>query len=197
MINALHMATLRDLEDPRSMEVRSRNGRTNTRTGRDPTKPLVESLLRAERLSPTDYALAWAMTHYLALKRGDDFVRFLIEMSKVSPFESRSADDQVETFRRTFGSDLAKIDKQIAAYLVRLSKQRGYDHLPFYAVMFEQPFAGGMIRRAAMVSQSPSMIQQWIQEMNSPRGAAPNWQISPQSTRTRASIVAEEFMRGY
>jgi hypothetical protein len=195
MINALHMATIRDLEDPYSMQVKARHGHTS-RTGRDPGKPLLESLIRAERLSPTDYALAWALTHYLALKRGDDFVRFLIEMGKVPPLEPRTADEQVAAFKKSFGDDLAKLDKQIAGYLSKLARQRGYDHLPYYAVTFEQPFGNGVLRRAAMVSQSPSMIQQWIQEVSSPRGAAPSWHILAHPSRARAAKTAEEFMQG-
>lgn len=196
MINALHMATIRDLEDPHSMQVKSRHEHTS-RTGRDPGKPLLESLIRADHLSPTDYALAWALTHYLALKRGDDFVKFLIEMGKLPPLEPRTADQQVAAFKKSFGDDLAKLDKQIAGYLVKLARQKGYDHLPYYAVKFEQPFGNGMVRRAAMVSQSPSMIQQWIQEVSSPRGAAPSWDVNAHLSRHQALKAAESFMHGY
>jgi hypothetical protein len=196
MINALHMATIRDLEDPHSMQVKSRHEHTS-RTGRDPGKPLLESLIRADHLSPTDYALAWALTHYLALKRGDDFVKFLIEMGKLPPLVPRTADQQVAAFKKSFGDDLAKLDKQIAGYLVKLARQKGYDHLPYYAVKFEQPFGNGMLRRAAMVSQSPSMIQQWIQEVSSPRGAAPSWDVNAHLSRHHAVKAAESFMHGY
>ena len=49
--------------------------------------------------------------------------------------------------------------------------------------MFEQPLPGDLVRRAAMVSQSPSMIRQWIENTTSPRGGEPRWQIFPHPTR--------------
>ena len=60
--------------------------------------------------------------------------------------------------------------------------------------MFEQPLNNGMLRRAAMVSQSPSMIRQWIEMTTNPGGAEPRWQILPHPTRARAMLTAEQWM---
>src|SRR5262249_50386195 len=57
IVNPLHMATIRDLEDPLSLQV---NGPNRPRIGRDPGMPLVEYLVTRTQLTPTDYALAWA-----------------------------------------------------------------------------------------------------------------------------------------
>ena len=68
--------------------------------------------------------------------------------------------------------------------------------MPYYAVMFEQPLGGGMVRRAAMVSQSPQMIQQWVEQIHRrPQGGIPNWQAFPFPSRARALLAAEEWMR--
>ena len=49
----------------------------------------------------------------------------------------------------------------------------------------------------AMVSQSPQMIQQWVEEITNPQGAQPTWQAVPHPTRARALVAAEEWMKGY
>ena len=88
MINGLHMATIRELEDPLSTAVHGRVPQAKA-LRREPGKPLVESLIRKSQLNPTEYALAWAMTHYLAVKREDDFVGYLKTMSQIPPLDPR------------------------------------------------------------------------------------------------------------
>ena len=141
---------------------------------REPGKPLVECLVRKTHLTPTEYALAWAMTHYLAFKRQDDFVAYLKAMSQIPPLEPRTPEDHLAEFRKAFGADLVKIDKTIDRYLKNLAKQKGYDPMPFYAATYEQSLPAGVLKRAAMVSQSPHMIQQWVEEISNPLGAQPH-----------------------
>ena len=65
-INSLHMATLRELDDPLSNQV---NGAVDIRpmqVARQRSMIQTESLMLKTALTPTDYALAWALTHYLA-----------------------------------------------------------------------------------------------------------------------------------
>ncbi len=192
-INNLHMATLRELEDP--MSVARRDPEARTSLFRKPGQPLVEAMIRRTELSPTEYALAWAMTHYLAMKRSDDFTRFLRVMAAVPPLAPRSADDQVRTFREAFGDDLGKLDRTIHAYLGGLTKRKGYDPMPYYAVFFEQALANGMRRRAAMVSQSPQLIKQWIGEMSNPTVGPPFWRATPFPARARAEFAAREWIQ--
>ena len=112
---------------------------------REPGKPLVECLVRKTHLTPTEYALAWAMTHYLAFKRQDDFVAYLKTMSQIPPLEPRTPEDHLAEFRKAFGSDLAKIDKTIDAYLKKLARQKGYDPMPYYAATYEQSLPAGLV----------------------------------------------------
>lgn len=193
-INNLHMATIREIEDPVSLSMRGQDVRTRS-LFRDPGQPLVEAMIRRNELTPTEYALAWAITHYLAMKRVDDFTRFLRIMGAAAPLEPRTADDHVKTFRDVFGADLGKLDKTINGYLTKLTKQKGYDPMPYYAVLFEQPLPNGRLRRAAMVSQSPQLIKQWIDEMSNPTAGLPNWQATPFPSRGRASIAVQEWIR--
>ncbi|WP_165072449.1 DUF1570 domain-containing protein [Paludisphaera rhizosphaerae] len=193
-INNLHMATIREIEDPVSLSMRGQDVQTKS-LFRDPGQPLVEAMIRRNELTPTEYALAWAITHYLAMKRVDDFTRFLRIMGAAAPLEPRTADDHVKTFREVFGADLGKLDKTINAYLTKLTKQKGYDPMPYYAVLFEQPLPNGRLRRAAMVSQSPQLIKQWIDEMSNPAAGLPNWQATPFPSRGRATLAVQEWIR--
>jgi hypothetical protein len=194
MINGLHMATIRELEDPLSVAIRGRGAQAKALV-REPGKPLVECLVRKTKLTPTEYALAWAMTHYLGFKRQDDFVAYLKTMSRIPPLEPRTPEDHLAEFRKAFGPDLVKVDKAIEIYLRKLAKQKGYDPMPYYAVTYEQALPAGLVR-AGMVSQSPQMIQQWVQEISDPHGAQPTWQALPHATRARALLARDKWMNG-
>ncbi len=194
MINGLHMATIRELQDPLAVAFRGDGDQAKAMVGQ-PGKPLVECLVRKTHLTPTEYALAWAMTHYLAFKRQDDFVEYLKAMSQIPPLEPRTPEDHLAEFRKAFGADLVKIDKTIDGYLKKLAKQKGYDPMPYYAATYEQTLPAGLLKRAAMVSQSPQMIQQWVEEISSPLGAPPNWQALPFTRRAQALLAVEEWMK--
>src|SRR5271157_3323241 len=196
MINGLHMATIRELEDPLSVAIRGDDAQSKALV-REPGEPLVECLVRKTHLTPTEYALAWAMTHYLAFKRQDDFVEYLKAMSQIPPLEPRTPEDHLAEFRKAFGPDLVKIDKTIDGYLKKLANKKGYDPMPYYAATYEQSLPAGLVKRAAMVSQSPQMIQQWVEEISNPLGAQPTWQALPYGTRTQALLAVEEWMKGH
>jgi hypothetical protein len=191
VVSAQHLATIRDLEDPLSGQVPGTARPEHI--GRPPGMPLVEYLVTKSTLTPTDYALAWAMTHYLRVKRVDEFVSYLKAMSRMPPLEPRTAEDHLAAFRDAFGPNLVKLDREIGTYLARLKVK---DHLPFYSVMFQQRVPGGLVKRAAIVSQSPSMIRQWLDTVTSPRGDPPAWEAVSHSSRTRAYVAAEQFVRG-
>ncbi len=190
VVNSMHLATVRDLDDPLSGQV-SGGGRPE-HIGRKPGQPLVEYLVRKTDLTPTDYALSWALTHYLARKRVGEFVQFLKMMSALPPLQKRTPDDQLDAFRLAFGKDLVKLDREIGVYLSRLKTP---NHLPYYAVMFEQRVGNGLMKRAAIVSQSPSMIRQWLDTISSARGEAPLWQALPFSSRTPALAAAQQWVQ--
>jgi hypothetical protein len=190
VVNPLHMATIRDLEDPQALQLMGNN---RPRIGRDPHKPLVEYLVTRTELTPTDYALAWALTHYLALKRGPDFVAFVKTMSQLPPLKQMTPQEHLAAFRAAFGNDLAQMDHTIGRYLARL---KNYDPLPYYAVMFEQRVGAGMVKRAAFVSQSTSMIRQWLETVSVAEGAPPSWTAVRHLTRSSAVLSAEQWVRG-
>ena len=186
-VNSFHMATIRDLADPLTLQAEGANA---PRIGREPGQPLVEYVVAKADLSPTDYALAWAVTHYLAQKRKADFVDYLKTMSQVRPMENHSPDDHLASFRKAFGGDLKKMDRAIAVHLKNLK----YDQLPYFSVIFEQPVGGQRLRRMAMVSQSPSMIQQWLADCVAPNGGEPRWEVVPQPSRGIAKLEIQRWI---
>ncbi len=136
-INALHMATLRELDDPLSNELVD-----DAERARAPARPsrLVDSgsLVTKTRLTPTDYSKAWALTHYLAQKPNGDFVKFLKSMSQMPPLEPRTPEEHLAEFRKFFGDDLAKVDKEADEYIRKIHDQQGnFLALPWYAVIFD------------------------------------------------------------
>ena len=137
--NAQHLATIRDLDDPLSGQVPGTPRPAHI--GRPAGMPLVEYLVTKTELTPTDYALAWAMTHHLAMKRVDEFVDYLKTMSRMPPLEPRTPADHLAAFRTAFGPNLVKLDREIGTYLAKLKVA---DHLPYYSVVFQQRVPGGM-----------------------------------------------------
>ncbi len=182
------MATIRDLEDP--LPNPFQGGRQPV-VGRDRKTPLVEYLVTRKELTPTDYALAWALCHYLALKRPDDFWAYIKKMSQLKPGQEQSPQNQLAAFREVFGNDLAQMDSKVNSHL---KKVKQLDFLPYYGVIFEQQ-VGPMIHRQGMVSQSPSVIRQWVEAVTHPQGAEPNFLVVPNPTRKQAIEFVEQWMR--
>ena len=120
-------------------------------------------------MTPTDYALTWALTHYLATQRVEDFVAYIKRVSRLKPFEEQKPQDQLATFREVFGIDLAQMDGKVAKHLKKFPQG---DMLPLLR---------GDLRAAdrpagpetGMVSQSPSVIRQWIDSVTAPEGGEP------------------------
>lgn len=188
LVNPQHMATIRDLDDPAAVPVHIANG-SRPRLGRDRRMPMIEYLVTRKDLTPTDYALSWALTHYLAKKRGTEFLAFLGTMSQMPPLQKPTPAEQLDAFRAAFGADLVKMDRAVATYLSKLK----YAPLPYYAVLFEQSIARGQIRRATLVSQSPSIIMQWLDGVTEPDGGPPAREIIPHPTRASAERTADQW----
>src|SRR5262249_35681573 len=162
-------------EEPPATQVSAAEIPTRRVTRKLSGSPL-ESLMLKSALTPTDYAEAWALTHYLAQRRGPEFVRYLKSMSKTPPLQPRTPAENLAEFRKFVSDAPARLDKKVSDYIHKLSQKKSYDTLYYYQVVFQQSLGNGVIRRAAMVSQSPQFIQQWILELTSPNGEIPNWE---------------------
>jgi hypothetical protein len=192
-VNPFHMATIRDLQDPLAIELRGR-GLAPPRIGRDPRTPLLEYLVTREELNPTDYALSWAVTHFLANKRFDDFLAYLRALSGRLPLLKATPEQHLDDFRGFFGRDLMRLERSLRKHLGSL---KNFENLPYYAVTYEQPVGRGVIRRGAMVTQSAAMIRQWVDELGVAASGPVAWRARPFPTRTRARLVAEQWLDGH
>jgi hypothetical protein len=187
-INALHMATIHDIFDQPALQF---DGFDHPPPARDANRAFIQPLVRSVDLNPTDYALSWALVHYLANKRKAEFWAYLKIMSKLEPLSTRSPDQHWTDFRLAFPGDPRKLEKSMLSYLSKIK----FAAPTYYLVIFAQPIPGNMIRRAAMVSQSPSAIEEWIQRIRSADGGEAQWQLMPHPTSTSAAQAAEAWMR--
>jgi hypothetical protein len=187
MVNALHMATINDVEE-QVVLARIRNGQPAVVNPKK-QRPLVQDLVTRSDLSPVEYAYAWALTHYLASRRGDDLLRYLQAMGQMPPLEEQGPDDYLRAFRDAFGHDVGKVNSSVGKHLTTLK----YEILPYYFVMFEQPMPNGLLRKAALVSQSPTVIRQWLQSVESAEGAPGNWRVMSYVSLLQAKLAAEQW----
>ncbi len=187
-VNPLHVATLRELDDPASTLLSPRDQPTFTRNRNE---PLVHYLVTRAELNPTDYALSWALTYFLANDREKEFTAYLRKLSQFAPFEKHTPEEHLAEFKAVFGENLGKLSGTMNASLNK--KFRRVATLPYFAVIYEQATPAGLVRRA-MVSQSMSMIEQWVDTVTNPRGNAPEWQPIPHTTRAQAVLYAQQWM---
>ena len=99
-VNSLHMATIRELEDPLAKQVDATAVPTK-KIARKLSISQSEALMKKTSLTPTDYAASWALAHYLGQRRGTEFVDYLKAMSQV-PLEPRTPEQNLAVFRKFF-----------------------------------------------------------------------------------------------
>jgi hypothetical protein len=190
------MATIREFDDQLSMKTASDSFQAPP-VARRQSASRTEALVSETHLTPTDYAFAWSLTHYLAQNRRGDFVKYLKHLNQLPPLAPRSSEQQLADFRKFFGEDLAKLDKKVDEYVRNKLSKKEYDPLPHYAVLFEHPLPNGAVKRIARVSQSPQMIQQWKAEIEAATGGQFVWRAYQFPTHARASYEAERWANGY
>lgn len=186
MVNAQHLATIRDIAGGANV--------SNNVLARQPDLPMVQSLVCAPQLTPTDYALAWGLTHYLATRKNSDFLKYLKSLGRLEPGQLVSPEQHLADFEAAFGRDLFGIDRQIVKHINKLKVKPG-EFLPYYAVMVEQVGGRGQVRRVGIVSQSPSSIREWLTKTG--EGTIPSqWNLVPHTTKGNAQTMIEAFVQG-
>ncbi|WP_169977390.1 DUF1570 domain-containing protein [Tautonia rosea] len=193
-VNPLHMATLIDLQDPSTLLSHLRGpgpGKVSpawTRLG--PDEPWITHLMLREELSPTDYALAWGLTHYLARYHPDALRSYLLTLGQRLPLQPHSPEQEFKEFMTAFGVPPSTLARRIDRHLASLR----YDRVPYYAVRFEQMMPSGLTRRGTLVSPSPTIITQWLQAQTLPDGAPLLWWAAPFASRNLARLSCESWL---
>jgi hypothetical protein len=180
-VNPIHMATLQDLSENQALQPRG---------GRD--RSTVHYILTRKDLTPTDYALAWALTHYLARNHEEKFLAYLRTMSRMEPLRDRTPEEHLAEFERHFGPVRVAADRSVREHLAR---QR-YQPLTYFAVTFEQPMPNGAVRRGTLVSRSPLVIREWLGQVSS-EGGAYVWHAHPFQSQSLAAQFAEQWLGGH
>jgi hypothetical protein len=188
-VNQLHVATLDDLED----DLAQRNGRTERAgVGIEWGRSMVEYIITREQLSPTDYALAWTLTHFLANKKRDNFIAYMKEMSARVPGRKLGSTSELELFQKHFGEELLVADAPVRRHIAKLRRESS---LTYYAVLFQQALPGNLARRGTLVSRSPQVIREWVeQRMPDPRGGTYQWQAVPFRSKQQAFLYTEQWL---
>ncbi|MDB5352933.1 MAG: type secretory pathway, VirB10 component [Planctomycetota bacterium] len=190
--NPIHLATIKDLEDPMSLQGRN-TALTHRRIARSLGHSTMQYLFHCDELSPTDYSMSWAMTHFLATKRSEGFAAYLRAMSQMPPLVLQTAEDQARAFRDAFGDDLQEIGKELHRHMNGMKR---LDTLPYYALTFEQPLGDGLVRRGTIVSQSPLILRQWLIQMAEGFEAPYIWESFVFTSRAAAFQAAEQWIQG-
>lgn len=188
--NPFHTTTLHELED--TLALQGRGARlTRNRVGQALGRCTVADLIRREELTPTDYTLAWGLTHFLATRRSDEFVSYLRMMSRIPPLAPDAREVADAAFRKSFGDDLPAMSQPLRRHLASLPRP---EPMPYFAVVFEQVLDDGVIHRGTLVSQSPLVIRQWVYAMASGSNAPWEWHAFRFPTRAAAFASAEQWI---
>ena len=93
---------------------------------------LIQRIVTAERLSSTDYAVAWALTHYLASRRREDFFDYIREVNKIAPLEAPT--DELVRFTNFFGANFAKVEREMISHIRGLPYRDPVANQPYFLV---------------------------------------------------------------
>ena len=93
---------------------------------------MVRNLVLADQLGSTEYAIAWALTHYLATKRKNDLFAYLREVSDVPPLELQ--DDPLEQFTKHFGDRFSEIEREMLKHLRGLEYSDPVLNQPYFLI---------------------------------------------------------------
>lgn len=75
----------------------------------------------------TDYAIAWAMVHFLAQRRQPAFFGYLKDVCQMEPLERMSSDRSEALFVKHFGDDYAALENALVKHLKTLPYKNPYE----------------------------------------------------------------------
>lgn len=127
----------------------------------------IAQTIGAARLTSTGYAMAWALTHYLAQNQRDAFRRFVQSVSRRGPLESGGPavapgviPGNLRDFKEHFGEDLADIERRVILHLNRQPYLDPFLDWPHFTVRILIPEAPRP-RRLAEVFRLPQQAEHW------------------------------------
>lgn len=167
---------------------------------------MVTHTVSAARLTSTGYASAWALTTYLAKVERAKFNRYVGEISKLGPLEGNmktvgrgAVAENLTTFQKYFGDDLADLENKLVTYLKRLDYTDPFAEWPHFAALVSATI-NGKPKREANIFHSPETAEKWkretIDKLPVDAQASAESAIRQYPNRQYAERAASEFLRG-
>jgi hypothetical protein len=162
---------------------------------------LIAQTIGAARLTSTGYAMAWALTHYLAQNQRESFHAFVRGTAGRGPLAGGGEvvspgviPGNLRDFKHHFGEDLADIERRVMLHLRRQPYLDPFLDWPYFAALILMP-DGTRPRREAEVFRLPEQAERWreqrLAQLPDGRRAAAHHEIREFPNR----VVAEQFVR--
>ena len=130
----------------------------------------VRTLVQANDLNSSGYALAWGLVHYLANEEPEKFRAYLKDLSTYRPLDRTRRNLTGRTdpnFVKHFGEDYAALEQAIQQHLTSKSMEAEYvdpiENQTHYVVRSVQK-KGRAFRVSLIVTTSPAAAKQWKEE---------------------------------
>jgi hypothetical protein len=162
---------------------------------------LIAQTIGASRLTSTGYAMAWALTHYLAQYQRESFHAFVRAMSRRGPLIGGGdvvapgvIPGNLRDFKEHFGEDLADIERRVLLHLARQPYLDPFLDWPHFTVLILMP-EGARPRRESEVFRLPEQAEHWRQQrlQRVPEGQRPAVQHEIREFTNR--LLAEQYAR--
>jgi Protein of unknown function (DUF1570) len=83
-----------------------------------------DTRFRDPKLMPEAYAEAWALVFYLIEHEPKEFTAYFKELQSHKPLQESSADERVDLFKKHFGDDMTKFDKEFVRFVGNLKTSK-------------------------------------------------------------------------
>lgn len=128
----------------------------------------AQQTVTAYRLTSTGYASAWALTHYLAKSRKEQFTAYWKEILQLGPFEGGypvlqrgMVPQHLVLFRKHFGGDFTVLEERLFRYLSKLPYDDPFKDYPHYVALVVLP-VGRQQKREANVFHGTKLAEKWV-----------------------------------
>jgi hypothetical protein len=167
---------------------------------------LVEETVTAARLNSNGYAAAWALVHFLAETRRDEFNRLLAAVSRMGPLEAPGREfgrgvvpDNLRLLREHVSGEPAELERRLILHLKRLPYRDPYADWPHYVAMVTYG-KNGRPQRLAAVFHELSPAESWrdrqIAALAAERRDAAESKIQRFANRATAERFRKAWLRG-
>lgn len=169
---------------------------------------MILDTVQAQQLTSTGYAASWALTHFLARGHKQKFNDFMLEMSKLEPFQGYLSDDSDDrgrvsanrrAFEQQFGTDLAALEQQLVAHLRKQNYTDPFADFPHHVAMLTAE-VNRRPTREANTFHSRALAEKWQEDMVAKlppetRGSVET-NVRTFPNRAQAEQFAREWLRG-